>query len=86
MHDVVVAGAGPNGLMLACELALGGVRPLVLDARSRPSTERKANGLVGQVVRTLDMRGLYHEFGVRPERRGRCPAGCSPEWRWITAR
>lgn len=66
MHDVVVAGAGPNGLMLACELALGGVRPLVLDARSRPSTERKANGLVGQVVRTLDMRGLYHEFGGPP--------------------
>lgn len=66
MHDVVVAGAGPNGLLLACELALGGVRPLVLDARSEPSSERKANGLVGQVIRTLDMRGLYHEFGGPP--------------------
>ena len=29
--DVVIAGAGPNGLMLACELSLAGVRPLVLE-------------------------------------------------------
>lgn len=66
MHDVIICGAGPNGLMLACELALCGVRPLVLDARTEPSAERKANGLVGQVVRALDMRGLYHEFGGLP--------------------
>jgi 2-polyprenyl-6-methoxyphenol hydroxylase-like FAD-dependent oxidoreductase len=29
--DVVVAGAGPTGLMLACELQLAGVRPVVLE-------------------------------------------------------
>ena len=28
---VVIAGAGPNGLMLACELALAGIRPVILD-------------------------------------------------------
>ena len=61
--DVVVSGAGPNGLMLACELALLGVRPVVLDKLPGPSDEPKANGLVGQVVRQLDMRGLYHAFG-----------------------
>lgn len=60
--DVVIAGAGPNGLMLACELALGGVRPVVLDSLPGPSVEPKANGLVGQVVRMLDMRGLYQRF------------------------
>jgi 2-polyprenyl-6-methoxyphenol hydroxylase-like FAD-dependent oxidoreductase len=60
--DIVIAGAGPNGLMLACELALAGVRPVVLDGLSGPSPEPKANGLVGQVVRMLDMRGLYREF------------------------
>lgn len=60
--DVVIAGAGPNGLMLACELALAGVRPVVLDALPGPSAEPKANGLVGQVVRALDMRGLYQAF------------------------
>lgn len=26
MIDVLIAGAGPNGLMLACELALAGVK------------------------------------------------------------
>ncbi|WP_123028172.1 FAD-dependent monooxygenase [Mycolicibacterium stellerae] len=61
--DVVIAGAGPNGLMLACELALAGVRPVVLDRLPAPSDEPKANGLVGQVIRQLDMRGLYHAFG-----------------------
>ena len=61
--DVVISGAGPNGLMLACELALAGVRPLVLDKLLGPSDEPKANGLVGQVIRQLDMRDLYHTFG-----------------------
>ncbi len=61
--DVVISGAGPNGLMLACELALAGVRPVVLDRLPGPSDELKANGLVGQVVRQLDLRGLYHAFG-----------------------
>jgi 2-polyprenyl-6-methoxyphenol hydroxylase-like FAD-dependent oxidoreductase len=60
--DVVISGAGPNGLMLAGELALAGVRPVVLDALPGPSPEPKANGLVGQVVRMLHMRGLYQAF------------------------
>ncbi|OHV00363.1 FAD-dependent monooxygenase [Mycobacterium talmoniae] len=64
--EIVVSGAGPNGLMTAGELALAGVRPIVLDALPEPSAEPKANGLVGQVVRVLDMRGLYHELGGPP--------------------
>jgi 2-polyprenyl-6-methoxyphenol hydroxylase-like FAD-dependent oxidoreductase len=59
---VLIAGAGPNGLMLACELALAGVVPVVVEALPGPSDEPKANGLVGQVVRQLDMRGLYRRF------------------------
>jgi 2-polyprenyl-6-methoxyphenol hydroxylase-like FAD-dependent oxidoreductase len=65
--DVVVSGAGPNGLMLACELALGGVHPIVLDVLPEPSPEPRANGLVGQVIRMLDMRGLYRDFTGAPE-------------------
>ncbi|MBF6245489.1 FAD-dependent monooxygenase [Nocardia elegans] len=57
--EVLISGAGPNGLMLACELALGGVTATVLEELPAPSTEPKANGLVGQVVRLMDMRGLY---------------------------
>jgi 2-polyprenyl-6-methoxyphenol hydroxylase-like FAD-dependent oxidoreductase len=65
-NSVVISGAGPNGLMLACELALAGVRAIVLDKLTEPSAEPKANGLVGQVIRLLDMRGLYHRFGGAP--------------------
>ncbi|MEV4642102.1 FAD-dependent monooxygenase [Actinoplanes sp. NPDC049548] len=62
MDDVVIAGAGPNGLMLACELALAGVRPVLLERLTAPTTEQRANGLVGQVVRMLDRRGLYERL------------------------
>ncbi|MFF5249292.1 FAD-dependent monooxygenase [Streptosporangium sp. NPDC000095] len=59
MIDVLIAGAGPNNLMLACELALAGVHPVVLERHAAPTGESRANGLVGQVVRLLDRRGLY---------------------------
>jgi 2-polyprenyl-6-methoxyphenol hydroxylase-like FAD-dependent oxidoreductase len=65
MTDVVIVGAGPVGLMLATELALAGVRPVVVDRLDGPSQEPRANGLAGQVIRVLDMRGLYNKFSGR---------------------
>jgi 2-polyprenyl-6-methoxyphenol hydroxylase-like FAD-dependent oxidoreductase len=62
MFDVVISGAGPNGLMLACELALGGVRPLVIEKLTGPSTEQRANGMVGQVIKVLHRRGLLERL------------------------
>src|ERR1700758_3293431 len=59
MNDVVIAGAGPNGLMLAHELALAGIRPIVLDPLPGPNPEPRANGVTGQGVRLLDHRGFY---------------------------
>lgn len=72
---VVISGAGPNGLMLACELALAGVRPVVLDRLPGPSDELKANGLVGQVIRQLDMRGLHQRITEAPD-----PPNPVPGW------
>lgn len=60
--DVVIAGAGSNGLMLACELSLAGVRPVVLERLPELTELNRANGLVGQVVRMLDRRGLYQRL------------------------
>jgi 2-polyprenyl-6-methoxyphenol hydroxylase-like FAD-dependent oxidoreductase len=60
--DVVIAGAGPNGLMLACELALSGVHPLVIERLTGPREEQRANGLTGQVVRMMDRRGLFERL------------------------
>lgn len=59
MIDVVIAGGGPNGLMLASELGLNGIRPVVLDPMPGPNPMRRANGVIGQGVRILDHRGLY---------------------------
>ncbi|SDM77565.1 FAD-dependent monooxygenase [Nonomuraea jiangxiensis] len=56
--DIVIVGAGPNGLMLACELGLAGLRPLVIDRLPRRSDQPKANGVVGEVVHLLHRRGL----------------------------
>jgi 2-polyprenyl-6-methoxyphenol hydroxylase-like FAD-dependent oxidoreductase len=59
MADVVIAGASPNGLMLACELGLAGTRPVVLDPASGPKPQARINRIVGQAARLLDHRRLY---------------------------
>jgi 2-polyprenyl-6-methoxyphenol hydroxylase-like FAD-dependent oxidoreductase len=56
--DIVIAGGGPVGLMLACELRLGGADPVVLERLPGISEIPKGNGLVGQIVQVLDYRGL----------------------------
>jgi 2-polyprenyl-6-methoxyphenol hydroxylase-like FAD-dependent oxidoreductase len=56
--DVVVAGGGPAGLLLASELRLGGAEPVVLERLPVPTGLSKALALVGRVVQALDYRGL----------------------------
>ncbi|MEV4472337.1 FAD-dependent monooxygenase [Nonomuraea sp. NPDC049504] len=60
--DVVIVGAGPTGLMLAAELRLAGVRPLVLERRPRSRDVPKAGGLGGQILHLLHFRGLLECF------------------------
>lgn len=67
MVQVVIAGAGPNGLMLACELGLAGIRPVVLDGSPGPNRQPRAAGIVGQGVRIFDHRGLYRTLAQTQE-------------------
>ncbi|GGM52763.1 FAD-dependent oxidoreductase [Longimycelium tulufanense] len=56
--DVVVAGAGPVGLMLACELRLGGVSVLVLERSPEPERMTKAGSIGPLGFEALARRGL----------------------------
>jgi 2-polyprenyl-6-methoxyphenol hydroxylase-like FAD-dependent oxidoreductase len=67
MVDVVIAGAGPDGLMLACELGLAGIRLVVLDPMPGPNMQPRANRIVGQAARILDYRGLYNALAGTAE-------------------
>ncbi|MGV9818821.1 FAD-dependent monooxygenase [Nocardia xishanensis] len=60
--DVIVVGAGPTGSMLAAELRLAGVRPLVLERQPEHRDTPKANGLGGQILQLLRYRGLLDRF------------------------
>ncbi|UQI49332.1 FAD-dependent monooxygenase [Streptomyces sp. HU2014] len=59
---VLVVGAGPTGLLLACELALAGVRTLVIDKRPKPHRESRALNLHPRSIELMDMRGLAGRF------------------------
>ncbi|WP_058043487.1 FAD-dependent monooxygenase [Streptomyces roseifaciens] len=60
--EVLVVGAGPTGLLLACELALAGVRVRVVDKRASPHRESRALNLHPRSIELMDMRGLAGRF------------------------
>jgi len=57
-YDVVVAGAGPVGLLVASELALRGVRVLVVERLTEPDLTIKAGSINVPTAEALDRRGL----------------------------
>ncbi|WP_019932170.1 FAD-dependent monooxygenase [Nocardia sp. BMG111209] len=68
-YDVLVAGAGPVGLMLAAELRLAGVRVLVVERRREPDTAVKAGGINTASAAALDRRGLLSALEPAAARR-----------------
>ena len=62
MIDVIVAGGGPTGLMLASELRLQSVHALVLEKNAEPTRIVRALGLHARSVEVMDQRGLLERF------------------------
>ena len=73
-NDVLIAGAGPVGLFLACELALAGCSVLVIEQASEVATPLKRapfglRGLSVPTIESLDRRGLLEPLKARiPDR------------------
>jgi 2-polyprenyl-6-methoxyphenol hydroxylase-like FAD-dependent oxidoreductase len=65
-YDVVIAGAGPVGLLLACELRLAGVSVLVLEKLADPNLPIKTGAIGGRALNIPSMEVFY--------RRGLLPA------------
>lgn len=68
-HDVIISGAGPVGLFLACELALAGCSVLILEKAENPHSPLKQlpfgiRGLSAPTIEALYRRGLLNELEV----------------------
>ena len=62
-HAVVIAGGGPTGAMLACELALAGVDVVVVERRTDQGLAGvRAGGLHMRTIEIFDQRGIVDRF------------------------
>ena len=62
-HEVVIAGGGPTGLMLAAELALAGVDVAIVERRANQDIDgSRAGGLHARTLEVFDQRGIADRF------------------------
>ena len=62
-HEVVIAGGGPTGMMLAGELALAGIDVAIVEPRAdQKLAGRRAGGFHARTIEVLDQRGIADRF------------------------
>jgi 3-(3-hydroxy-phenyl)propionate hydroxylase len=65
-HDVVIAGGGPTGMMLAAELKLCGVDAAIVERRlNQDVAGSRAGGLQTRALEELDQRGVADRFVIQ---------------------
>ncbi|MFB7873815.1 FAD-dependent monooxygenase [Nocardia sp. NPDC056064] len=69
MFEVVIAGGGPTGAMLAAELRLHGVRVLVVEKETGPGPSTRIVSLHVRSLELMAMRGLLERLVARGRRR-----------------
>jgi len=60
--DVLIVGAGPTGLTLACELARRGIGCRIVDKNPKPATQSRALGIHARTLETFDLMGILPGF------------------------
>jgi 2-polyprenyl-6-methoxyphenol hydroxylase-like FAD-dependent oxidoreductase len=75
-YDVVIAGAGPVGSFLACELKLAGVSVLVLEKMADPTSPLKGGATGGRGLNIPSIEAFY--------RRGLLPALSKAALWWVS--
>ena len=83
VYDVIIAGAGPVGLFLACELRLAKLSVLVLEQLEDPHSPLKRlpfgmRGLWGPSIETFYRRGLLEQIASQPRADDRAPGQPRP--------
>ncbi|MGC4758118.1 rifampin monooxygenase [Micromonospora trifolii] len=68
-YDVIIAGCGPTGAMLAAELRLHDVRVLVLEKETQPASAVRIVGLHIRSLELMAMRGLLDRILPHGRRR-----------------
>src|SRR5205807_1444775 len=63
--EILIVGAGPTGLALACHCSRLGLRVRIIDKKAGPSTTSKAIGLQYRVSEVLACMGIVERFIAR---------------------
>ncbi|MFW2850755.1 FAD-dependent monooxygenase [Sphingomonas sp. TX0543] len=87
-YDVLIAGAGPVGLFLACELRLAGVAVLVLERSQDPGSPLKRlpfglRGLNAPTIEAFYRRGLLDEVTMPVQAEDRSGRSVSSSAHWM---